>query len=70
MKLQVSREKTSSFKWLVSFNIQIFKQIIKSRDEGEPYQLKWQESRYLCHNLCKSADNEAEKHKFTSMEVK
>ena len=41
MKLQVSREKTSSFKWLVSFNIQIFKQIIKSRDEGEPYQLKW-----------------------------
>ena len=46
------------------------KQIMKSRDEGEAYQLKWQRSRYLCHNLCKSAGNEAEKHKFTSMEVK
>ena len=35
MKLQVSREQISSFKWLVSFYIQIFKQRMKSRDEGD-----------------------------------
>ena len=45
---------------------------MKSRDESEPYQLKWQKnSLYLRHinNMCKSADIEAEKHKFTSTEV-
>ena len=28
---------------MVSFYIQIFKQVMNSGDEGEPYQLKWQE---------------------------
>ena len=41
---------------------------MKSREKGEPYQLRWLKNKKVsqcCVRSCKSADIKAEKHEFT-----